>query len=93
MTLKHIGSVANLGEFHCREVPRGSVATEPGEGSGREGENRTLNSGFWGYFKLKIVSRPICYCFLQVKCIYSEFRPPKIHHLVRANLPNGNAIG
>ena len=28
-------SVANLGEFLFREVPRGSAAPEPGEGSGR----------------------------------------------------------
>ena len=63
-------TVNKVGEFHFREVPRRSVATEPGEGSGRGGppgavnkkrlENRTLNGGFWVHFKLKIVD--ICYC-------------------------------
>ena len=33
---------ANLGEFHFREVPRGSVATEPCEGSGREAGKKYL---------------------------------------------------
>ena len=45
-------SVVKLGEFHFREVPRGSE---------KRLENKTLNGGFWGHFKLKIVN--ICYCF------------------------------
>ena len=36
------GSVANLGEFHFREVPRGSVATEP-----REGRAPPIARHFW----------------------------------------------
>ena len=58
-------SVTNLGECHFQEVARESVATERGfrEGGGAAVkkllENRTLNGGFWGHCKLKIVN--ICY--------------------------------
>ena len=50
-------TVANLGEFHFREVPRGSVSTEPGEGSVSKKllENRTLNGGFLGTLNLKLL--------------------------------------
>ena len=78
-------SVANLGEFDYKEVPRGSVATEPGEGSRRRAgcrslskkllENRTLNGGFWGHFKLKIVN--ICYCFFAGKNVFTANLDPQ----------------
>ena len=36
-TVSDVISVANLGEFHFREVPRWSVATEPGRVQGGAG--------------------------------------------------------
>ena len=61
--------------------------TEPGEGSGRGTgppmskkplENRILNGGCWGHFKLKIVN--ICYCFsFAGKNVFTaNLDPPKI---------------
>ena len=54
-------SVTNLGEYHFKGVPRGSVANELGDGlwrppptSKKRLENRTLNGGFGGTLNLKL---------------------------------------